>query len=197
MRHWICIPFLTCLPICKYLVTRSGERDLQTGKLKSQVWLCVCTVYSYRSWWRWKSWMFFARSSISRCHPMIKSPSTVAQLSDSESRKNLSVSNGWMTRTRLPELCHTAFDCHRWTQGEGWVTANLISSYVHMIKKLLGMLQFSLMSSADLDVLNFGDQIFVAVFYRQAQWKKIKTNIQNSKFDTSKLMRAEDTKSVC
>ena len=116
MRHWICIPFLTCLPICKYLVTRSGERDLQTGKLKSQVWLCVCTVYSYRSWWRWKSWMFFARSSISRCHPMIKSPSTVAQLSDSESRKNLSVSNGWMTRTRLPELCHTAFDCHRWTQ---------------------------------------------------------------------------------
>ena len=44
---------------------------------------------------------------------MIKSPSTVAQLSDSESRKNLSVSNGWMTRTRLPELCHTAFDCHR------------------------------------------------------------------------------------
>jgi hypothetical protein len=50
------------------------------------------------------------------------------------------------------------------------------------------MLQFSLMSSADLDVLNFGDRIFVVVFYRQAQWKKIKTNIQNSKFDTSKLM---------
>ena len=50
------------------------------------------------------------------------------------------------------------------------------------------MHQFSLMSSADLDVLNFGDRIFVVVFYRQAQWKKIKTNIQNSKFDTSKLM---------
>ena len=165
------------MPICKYLVTRSGERDLQTGKLKSQVWLCVCTVYSYRSWWRWKSWMFFARSSISRCHPMIKSPSTVAQLSDSESRKNLSVSNGWMTRTRLPELCHTAVDCHRWTQGKAW--RGLISFHhtydQNMIRHATifsNVLGSSLIWTCR--ILSFEYRIFVVVFYRQAQWKKSK-----------------------
>ena len=35
-------------------------------------------------------------------------------------------------------------------------------------------------------MLNFEYQFFVVVFFREAQWKKIKTNIQNSKIDTSR-----------
>ena len=133
MRHWICIPvFLTCLPICKYLVTRSGERDLQTRKLKSQVWLCVCTVYSYRSWWRWKSWMFFARSSISRCQPNDKE--SLNRCSASSLTLNLGRISQFLMDGCLGRDCQNCATLQSTAIGElrgkaGW-EANLISSYI-------------------------------------------------------------------
>ena len=128
MRHWICIPvFLTCLPICKYLVTRSGERDVQTRKLKSQVWLCVCTVYSYRSWWRWKSWMFFARSSISRC-----------QLNDKESLNRCSASSLTLNLGRISQFLM-----------DGWLgrdCQNCATLHSTAIGELRGMVGWGLIS---------------------------------------------------